>query len=93
MLAPLGLGPDEEDIYRRLVAHGATGLDQLTAETGRSPEDLRALSETPQRPWPWSPFRPHRQHAIASIVPSGAAKLLSRKEFRPATRRAARRAE
>ncbi len=42
MLAPLGLGPDQEDIYRRLVAHGATGLGQLAAETGRHPEDLRA---------------------------------------------------
>ena len=42
MLAALGLGPEDEDIYRRLVAHGGTGLQQLAADTGRTRDDLRA---------------------------------------------------
>jgi predicted transcriptional regulator len=41
MLAALGLGPEDEDIYRRLVALGGTGLEELATDTGRTRDDLR----------------------------------------------------
>jgi len=43
MLAALGLGPAEEDVYRRLVAHGHACPTQLSAETGSTAEELTGL--------------------------------------------------
>jgi sugar-specific transcriptional regulator TrmB/DNA-binding CsgD family transcriptional regulator len=43
MLAALGLGSAEEDVYRRLVARGSATLDELRAETGRDRAELTGL--------------------------------------------------
>ncbi len=46
MLAALGLGPAEEDIFRRLVARDTTSVDQLRAETGRPEAEVTELLAT-----------------------------------------------
>jgi predicted transcriptional regulator len=40
MLAALGLGPTEEDVYRRLVARDTASLDELRAGSGLTPVEL-----------------------------------------------------
>ncbi|MEV6008919.1 helix-turn-helix transcriptional regulator [Streptomyces sp. NPDC051976] len=43
MLAALGLGRAEEEIYRLLVARARTHAHELAAETGRAPDDVLEL--------------------------------------------------
>lgn len=43
MLAALGLGPAEEEIYRLLVARGRAAVHELAAESGRATGEVREL--------------------------------------------------
>ncbi|MGW3244479.1 helix-turn-helix domain-containing protein [Streptomyces sp. NPDC001070] len=43
MLAALGLGPAEEEIYRLLVARGRAAVHELAADSGRAATEVREL--------------------------------------------------
>lgn len=43
MLAALGLGPAEEEIYRLLVARGRAAVHELAADGGRPESEVREV--------------------------------------------------